>query len=549
MFVTLSALYILFLQTTSGNDVSASPDGLSLHWITDTTMEIQFPDTSTSTISLSPPTDPIDPDTPCLYIGRLDTEEDSQVVVVGCKDSQEDTQVIIKNNKIRGGLVSLVLRDGVTHILSLEDLVNGGNKREKRDAGKIDDDVLIPPESEMQSDIKRFTGPLPKAVILETDMYYDNTLLKKFNNNHKSVRQWLSKIFENTKLMMLNTDLVISVHLMKRNVYHLNDSINAQPKHLHRLAKLGYQNVGSFFCYNLCKKKLNECTLGKAFISTACNTNGWGININEYFNDKANGLLTSFVWARELGHNLGMQRDYHESHGGPNNPCVGDGIMTSLKNGWGSCNNKDFENMYRNTGHTCLRNYEDVLTYTGKLGDWASEPTFCPSGSFVYGFRVRTDSSQDDGDYTALNDIELFCRKPGSLSVTKMIKSSHMNLGDWGNETFCPSTNNPIVGFKVRDESPPFVGAAGEYSALNSIDMYCSQFSEVLQRFGGYVKDQELSTHPGIWGDWMPRQFCPKGKAVNGIQTQVQTYQGPGHKDGNDDTAMNGIRLFCSDYP
>jgi len=511
-------------------------------------MEIQFPDTTTSTISLSPPKDPIEPDTPCLYNGRLDTEEDSQVVVVGCKDSLEDTEVTIKSNKINGGLVSLILRDGVTHIFSLDDLGNTSNKRDKRDTGKIEDDALIPPESEIQSDIKRFTGPLPKAVILETDIYYDNTLLKEFNYNHKFVREWLSKIFENTKLMMLHRNLVISVHLMKRNVKHLNDSINAEPQHLHRLAKLGFQNVGSFFCYDICPGL--QCPIGKAFLGTACNTNGWGININEYFNDKANGLLTSYVWARELGHNLGMQSDYHETHGGPNNPCVGDGIMTTLKNGWGSCNNKDFENMYRNTGHTCLRNYEDVLTWTGKLGDWASEPTFCPSGSFVYGYRTRTEPSQGiDGDTTALNDIELFCRKPGSSALTKMIKSSHMNLGDWSNDTFCSSeglgrgissTNIPIVGFKVRDESPPFLGAVGDYSALNSIDMYCNGFSNDI-----YVPSLELSTHPGIWGDWKPKQICPKGKAVNGIQTQVQTYQGP----GKDDTAMNGIRLFCSDYP
>jgi len=329
-------------------------------------MEIQFPDSTTSTISLSPPTDMIDPDTECLFTGRLENEADSQVVVVGCKDSQEDTEVTIKSNKVQGGLVNLILTDGVTHIFSLDDLVTGGNftsnKQEKLDTGvfRIDDDAVEIPYQENRFHVESFVadpGPLPKAVTLETDMYYDNSLLEKFNNNHRSVKQWLSKVFELTKVMMVHPDLIISVHLKKREVLHLNGRIKAQENSLNRLRWQGFKNVGSFFCYDLLHGRDD---VGVAYIGAVCSRYGYGININEYFTDRNSEMRTAGVWAHELGHNLGMNHDDDKVHGGPNNPCVGNGHMTdSDMRGWSTCNNKQFEEYYRNSGHTCLRPYEE----------------------------------------------------------------------------------------------------------------------------------------------------------------------------------------------
>ena len=47
---------------------------------------------------------------------------------------------------------------------------------------------------------------------------------------------------------------------------------------------------------------------------------------------------------------------------------------------------------------------------------------------------------------------------------------------------------------------------------------------------------------PGYYGDWGIKQFCQNGGYAVGFATKVEEAQG----QGQDDTAMNGLKLQCS---
>ena len=74
--------------------------------------------------------------------------------------------------------------------------------------------------------------------------------------------------------------------------------------------------------------------------------------------------------------------------------------------------------------------------------------------------------------------------------------------------------------------------AGGDDTALNAVDVYCKN--------GGFVS-ADVNTNLGSWSQ---KQECPSGFAVMGIRTKLEAKQGSG-----DDTGLNGVELYCKQYP
>ncbi|MGI4840766.1 MAG: metallophosphoesterase [Janthinobacterium lividum] len=218
------------------------------------------------------------------------------------------------------------------------------------------------------------------------------------------------------------------------------------------------------------------------------------------------------------------------------------------------------------------------------FGTWRSMFT-CPSQQFVTGFRTRVEANQGGNDDSALNGVQMYCASAtqGVMVPAQGSTASDGFWGAWGQPESC-SPGSAINGFVLKSEAP----TPNDNSAINGIRMTCSSFEQQisslegrwgkvldpvscpggqfdyavgfrlkLEENGGYgfddsaVNNLELICASGgravgnsqtAWGTWRTEFRCPAGKVATGFVTRVEPDLG-----GNDDSALNGMRLFCSD--
>ena len=72
---------------------------MKLHWLTEDSLELQFPDGSKTKILLRPTSNIEDEPTPCLFTGQLEVDLDSRVTVSGCLGNEE-TAITIASSKV-----------------------------------------------------------------------------------------------------------------------------------------------------------------------------------------------------------------------------------------------------------------------------------------------------------------------------------------------------------------------------------------------------------------------------------------------------------------
>ncbi|KAH3782867.1 vitelline membrane outer layer protein 1 homolog [Dreissena polymorpha] len=97
-----------------------------------------------------------------------------------------------------------------------------------------------------------------------------------------------------------------------------------------------------------------------------------------------------------------------------------------------------------------------ISSGVGQFGSWNS-PTFCPSGQFMYKFRLKVESPQGTfGDDTTANDIVFECSRIDSrgCNLTTVFAEGGAQWGDWGDWSDACPVNSAFCGIQTRVEAP-----------------------------------------------------------------------------------------------
>lgn len=170
---------------------------------------------------------------------------------------------------------------------------------------------------------------------------------------------------------------------------------------------------------------------------------------------------------------------------------------------------------------------------TSEQGQWGSwgPMAYCPQRQHVWGFRLKSEPYQGNGDDTALNAIQLICKSSATGAPT-YIQSSEGEWGSWGKDYVC--REHPVIAFAIQVER--FQGRDKEKgskddTAAGNIKINCG--SQIL-----------VGDPPAAWGEWTGFYRCADGIGggkVNGFRTRVEPDQGNG-----DDTALNAMQVSCA---
>jgi len=164
----------------------------------------------------------------------------------------------------------------------------------------------------------------------------------------------------------------------------------------------------------------------------------------------------------------------------------------------------------------------------GFWGTWG-KAAMCADGHYVTGYSMKYEANQGGGDDTAVNGFAMFC------SDGSMIKTKEGKWGGWTpDNTFCRN-NDPMTGFRMWVEKPK---GNGDDTAVDHMQIACGMGVPEPPYMVSTRYDLDLVTWAG--GNTVD-QFCSYGLKVVGFITRVEDDQG-----GNDDTALNGLRVFCA---
>jgi len=295
----------------------------------------------------------------CNFFGHLLSDKTACVSVTGCagQDNMEFTinsvnsgpsnmyilhkngdlemvESAFKDERIRSEAVKVTREEGRFHLKDNDEIVNDAEMAE----------LMKFKEMCASGDCKS----MPSKQKMQIKIHYDDT----FYSDTSDVTGYIDSMVTQLQAHMCQISLgtQIKIEAIDGYSYEVGESWKADTGTIYGSVYdiTAASNSNADVHVFLCKDSAFGGTIGIAFVGTMC-TLKYGSGSNAGINEKRqNVLATSEVVAHEMGHNMGMDHDFDESHGGPNGPCNKKGIMSygSPPNVWSTCSRADFLALY-----------------------------------------------------------------------------------------------------------------------------------------------------------------------------------------------------------
>jgi len=169
----------------------------------------------------------------------------------------------------------------------------------------------------------------------------------------------------------------------------------------------------------------------------------------------------------------------------------------------------------------------EAITNWGSWGSWDE----CGDSQFVYGFSVKVEPYQGDGDDTMANGVKFFCRS--EAGATTEVTSTVQKWGSWSTDQFCSGSQYRQQYVNAVRLLVQVTGPKIDDGATLGVEVRCQNGQTMKAGIDRTIENER-------WTQWME---CPAGWAVAGLKTQVEE-----SKIRNDDTALNRVGIYCRPF-
>jgi len=375
----VAAIAAFFSLLGTSWSASKEPSEIKLKWLEDEViegdilphMEITFADGTTDEIFLEP-----DPENECFHHGSLKGDIESEVEVDGCKNDAEIVQ--ISSRLVPSGLVILLLENGKTFTINPFEGIgfpNGTDGAPPVAVAAEFNGASINRASINGASINRasWQGALPTTAVAKIHVRYDRSLVDLLGSEAEARKKVKAIVDLSRDYFKRERGLSMNIKIEIQSTEYYNASIGnpftRDPFTGGSIALNGLKGKGGGGVHPTAWFKVGSQGIrGVADIAGICN--GQAGLISEVFKDTRGDPASALLFTHELGHILGMEHDFSETHRGSDptlnldargdyGPCNDKGIMSyqppqDLPKEWSECSRKDQENIFKTKTHSCM---------------------------------------------------------------------------------------------------------------------------------------------------------------------------------------------------